>query len=43
VVLVVRLDYGLKTGGHLYKELESFVASQPVQEGVEVYHQATLG
>jgi hypothetical protein len=43
VLLVVRLDDGEKTGGHLYNELGSFIASQPVQNGVEVYHQATLG
>jgi len=42
VLLVVRLDYGQKTGGHLYEELESFIASQPVTDGVEVYHQITL-
>jgi hypothetical protein len=43
VLLVVRLDCGQKTGGHLYEELGSFITSQPAQNGVEVYHQATLG
>lgn len=43
VLLVVRLDYGQKTGGHLYEELDEFIASLPSKERVEVYHQATLG
>jgi hypothetical protein len=42
VLLVVHLDYGQKTGGHLYIELENFIASFPKQDGVEVYHQITL-
>ncbi|MGB7767526.1 MAG: hypothetical protein WBN22_01565 [Verrucomicrobiia bacterium] len=42
VFLVVRFDFGLKTGGHLYVELENFIASQPLIDGIEVYHQATL-
>jgi hypothetical protein len=43
VLLVVRLDYGQKTGGHLYEELGEFISSQPIKEGVEIYHQVTLG
>jgi hypothetical protein len=42
VLLVVRFDHGQKTSGHLYVELERFLASQVVNAGVEVYHQATL-
>lgn len=42
VLLVVRLDYGQKTGGHLYDELGNFIDSKSVKEGVEIYHQVTL-
>ncbi|MFO1512782.1 MAG: hypothetical protein U1F83_07715 [Verrucomicrobiota bacterium] len=42
VLLVVRFDYGQKTGGHLYMELESFIASQNMKHGIEVYHQVAL-
>jgi hypothetical protein len=42
VLLVVRLDYGQKTGGHLYIELESFIASLPRKDGIEIYHQIAL-
>jgi len=42
VLLAVRLDYGQKTGGHLYEELESFMASLPRKDGIEIYHQITL-
>ena len=42
VHLVIRFDYGQKTGGHLYVDLDSFIASQTMKDGVEVYHQITL-
>jgi len=41
VLLVVRFDIGQKTSAQSYAELESFIASQPMQDGIEVYHQAT--
>lgn len=43
VLLIVRFDYGLKTSGDLYKELDQFIKSLTPDAGVEVYHQPTLG
>ena len=42
VLPVVRFDHGQKTGGHLYEELEDFIASRSMEKGLEVYHQITL-
>jgi hypothetical protein len=42
VLLVIRFDYGLKTGGHLYGELERFISSLTPESELEVYHQPTL-
>jgi hypothetical protein len=42
LLLVVRFDYGQKTGGHLYEELDHFIAAQSSKDGAEVYHQAAL-
>ncbi len=42
VLLVVRFDIGQKTSAQSYTELESFIASQSMQDGIEVYHQATF-
>lgn len=41
-LLVICFDYGQKTGGHLYEELDNFIASQTPNDSVEVYHQARL-
>jgi hypothetical protein len=43
VLLVVRFDYGQKTAGHLYAELNGFILSLAMNDGVGVYHQPTLG
>jgi len=42
VLLVVCFDIGQKTSAQSYVELESFIASQSMQDGIEVYHQATF-
>jgi hypothetical protein len=42
VLLVIRFDYGQKTGGHLYAELSNFVAAQSADSEVEVHQQAAL-
>ena len=42
VLLVVRFDIGQKTSAQSYVELESFIASQSMQYGIEVYHQAAF-
>jgi hypothetical protein len=42
VLLVIRFDHGQKTGGHLYEELESFIATQNMKDGVEIYPQSAL-
>jgi hypothetical protein len=42
IFLVVRLDHGQKTAGHLYTKLKDFVAAQSMRGGVEVYCQVTV-
>jgi hypothetical protein len=42
VLLVVRFNFGQKTAGHLYAELESFISSITPDSGIEIYHQPTL-
>jgi hypothetical protein len=42
VLLVSHFDHGQKTGEHLYLELERFIASRNMKDGIEVYHQAIL-
>jgi hypothetical protein len=42
VLLVSHFDHGHKTGGHLYLELEKFIASRNMRDGIEVYHLARL-
>jgi len=42
VLLVSHFDHGQKTGGHLYLELEKFIAFRNMKDSVEIYHQAML-
>lgn len=43
VLLVVRFDYGQKTAGHLYAELDDFISTLTPEAGIEVFHQPTPG